>query len=298
MPKEIPLTEKSEWLKAHQEGRSQADIAKDFGRDVRTIKRGIEEARRAQDSQTARTELLKDALQKHQKALLGVIKDMLSALVPPTPSLELPLQRYDSPLTIPLSRATASYESEKGWIVTLEDEDTALWELLQEHLRRDRMWKALARWKRAIAAHLEARIALKRQTAALLEKKTGLKVDPTQPTYVEVGVVGLFYEVALNRALGIPDRRNLEKNITASGAGYVLYLNSRIASTEEGAEEKCRKDMLDAFKKLRMSPEATAAVATCRELEESTAKARRAVEEISLLGLVPGQCRVCRRLGL
>lgn len=298
MPREIPLTEKTEWLKARQEGQSQAAIARRFGRDVRTIKRGIEEVRRAQDSQAARMELLKDALQNHQKALLGIIDDVLSALVPLPTNLELPLQRHYTPVTIPLSGATVSYDSEKGWIVTLEDEGTALWGLVREHLRRDRMWNALNRWEKAIAAHLEARMALKLKTAALLEKKTGLKMDPAQPTYVEPSVVELFYEVALNRALGIPDTRSPEKNIMASGDGYVLYFNSRIANTEAGAEDKCVKDMLDALKKLQMSPEVGDAVATYRELEESTAKARRAVEEISLLGLVPGQCRVCRRLGI
>lgn len=298
MPIDIPLAKKTEWLKAHQEGKSHVDIAKSVSRDPRTVKKGIEEARRAQDSQAARIELVRAAIVKHQDALLGIIEGILSALVPPSPNLVLPLQHCDSPVTIPLSGATAKYESEGGWSVTLKDEDAALWELLQEHLRRDRMWNSVARWKRAVAAHLEAGIALKRQTAALLEEKTGLKLDLTQPTYVEPSGLELLYQVVLNRALGIPDSRNPEKNIRAPGDGYVLYFNSRIAKTEAGAEKKCRKGMLNALKELKVSAQVSEAAETYRRLEEVTARVRRAVEEVWLLGLVPGRCRVCRRLGM
>ncbi len=37
---------------------------------------------------------------------------------------------------------------------------------------------------------------------------------------------------------------------------------------------------------------------TYQVVEEATQKANKAIEELSLTRLVPGQCRVCRRLGL
>ena len=48
--------------------------------------------------------------------------------------------------------------------------------LLKEHLKNDRLWKVLAQWKKAYAAHLTARIALQRKTVTLLEEETGYKL--------------------------------------------------------------------------------------------------------------------------
>lgn len=299
MPRKFSAIEKRKWLELYDSSKTEFWIAENEAHcDPRTVKKGIEEARRERDAHIAQVELLKEALRKHQDALLGIINDLLSALVVPPPNLQFEWQGDDSPLRIQLAGAVASYEREIGCTVIPYAEDKPMWELLREHLKRDRMWSVLARWEEALATHLEARVALKRKAATLLEKKTGLKVEPTQITYIESFAVELFYEVTLNRALLIPDTRNPEENIRASGDGYVLYLNSRIANTEEGKEEECVKGMLEAFKDLQASPEAKEAVATYSEAQKSTDSARRAVEEISLLGLVTGRCRVCSRLGI
>ncbi len=299
MPRKFSAIEKRKWLELYDSGKTEFWIAENEAHcDPRTVKKGIEEARRERDAHIAQVELLKDALRKHQDALLGIIDDLLSALVVPPPNLQFGWQGDDSPLRIQLTGGAASYEGERRCTVAPNAEDKPMWELLREHLKRDRMWSVLARWKEALAVHLEARVALKRKAATLLEEKTGLKVEPTQITYIESFAVELFYQVALNGALGIPDRTNLEKNIMALGAGEVRYLNSLLARTADGAEETCRKDMLEAFKELQASPEATSAAATYTELDASTDRARRVVEEISLLGLVTGQCRICRRLGI
>jgi len=39
-------------------------------------------------------------------------------------------------------------------------------------------------------------------------------------------------------------------------------------------------------------------VETYRALEQVTIRTRQVVETIRLLGLVPGQCEICRRLGM
>lgn len=299
MPRRFSAIEKRKWLELYNDGKTEFWIAEHEAHcDPRTVKKGIEEARREHDAHIAQIELLKEALRKHQDTLLGIIYDLLSALVVPPPNLQFGWQRDDTSLRIQLSGVAASHESGMGCTVTLNAKEKPMWELLREHLKRDRMWSTLAQWEEDLAAHLEARVALKRKAAALLEAKTGLKVDPTQITYIESFVVELFYQVALDGALGIPDRTNLEKNIMALGAGEVRYLNSLLARTADGAEEACRKHMLEAFKELQASPEATSVTATYMELHDSTDRARRVVEEISLLGLVTGQCRICRRLGI
>jgi len=62
--------------------------------------------------------------------------------------------------------------------------------------------------------------------------------------------------------------------------------------------EKCRANILDAFESLQIVSEIKKLQETYENLKASTYKARRATEEISLLRLVPGRCRVCRRLGI
>lgn len=304
MPRKIPLTQMRDWLQSYERGKSEAAIARQARRDVRTVKKGIEQARREQDAHTARAELLKDALRKHQDDLLGVVNALLSALVMLPPGLELQWEQYVSLRPIPLAGATATYDSGKGWTITLHVEAESRWELLQQHLGRDSMWNAVAKWKNALALHIEARIALKRKTAALLKERTGYDVVQYPETASRVGsvypaAVDLFYQVGLNRALGIADRTNPEESIVATPDGYIGHRpgGTRLAYTRDSSEE-CRTNILAAFKDLQVSPEAKEARATYLEAGEFTDKAKRAVEEISLLGMITGQCRVCRRLGI
>jgi len=49
MSRKIPMVTKKQWLKEYEEGKSQSAIATKYRRDIRTIKKGIEEARRERD---------------------------------------------------------------------------------------------------------------------------------------------------------------------------------------------------------------------------------------------------------
>ena len=110
--------------------------------------------------------------------------------------------------------------------------------------------------------------------------------------------MGLLYQAALYHVLGIPSGTDLEQNIVAApDHGEVKHKGSTLAKAP-GAEDECKQNILDAFRELKVSIEARSTAITCRKIDGLTARARRAVEEISLLGLIPGQCRVCRRLGI
>jgi len=302
MPKKIPLTEIRQWLENYEQGIPEAQIAKDAKRDVKTVKRGIERAHRERDATAARAELLKEALQKHQNQLLDVIDNVLSALVVPGPDLALNRQRDGSLAPIQLSRATISYDPQKGLVLKLHDENTAQWELLKEHLRHDRLWRMVDRWKEAMIAHIQARTDLKRKTAYTLENTTGYRLvkTPVDPPFLyEDNAVNLLYETALKRALGVQDDVNLEEDIIVdTNSGQVRYHIGLILAEAPGEEEQCKTKILNAFSTIQEAGEIVKVASTHRSLVEPTAKARRAVEEISLLGLVPGYCRVCRRLGI
>ena len=303
MPKKIALEEKRKWLQLFQDGKPESEIAKETKKDLKTIKNGIEEARLERYATTAQAEMIKEALKRHQNSLLSIINRILSALQVPAHDLPLTREPNGSLSRINLSRATLYYDQDLGLVLTLPDEGTTSWELLRNHLKRDHMWKALATWKKSLIAHVQARSALKLKAEMTLGQKTGYKVvdGPTaKPFLYSYTSRDLLYQALLNKALGIPDdNTNPEDHIVAdTQQGVVRWDMGTILAEAPSVEEKCRDNILDAFKNPKAEQEVNQVAITYEEVKESTEKARRAVEEISLLGLVPGRCRVCRRLGI
>jgi len=65
-----------------------------------------------------------------------------------------------------------------------------------------------------------------------------------------------------------------------------------------GNEEGCKKNLIIALRKLQHPKEVSQVIETHKALAESNEKAKQAVELLLLLNFVPGQCQVCRRLGI
>ena len=305
MPKKLPPKEKDAWIEAYEEGLTYTQIASKYKRDYRTVKKAIEEARRSHDAISARVELLKDAIKQHQVGLRKTADSILQALVIPSLQLTLPWRNPPDPsiLDIPGLNVVCQSVDPPAVEATYDKEGTLLWELLQEHIRRDQIWGAAVKWKDSLVSNLGARIALKSRAAAVLEEKTGyrLQENPEQPPYLLVKpLLNVLYESALNQGLGISYAPVLENNIGVdTDSGMVIYGNGRLVmAASPGAEEQCKEDIIGACRALAVSEEAKAAVETYGELERLTTRAKRMAEEIMLLGLIPGDCSVCRRLGM
>lgn len=303
MPKKISLKEMRKWLDSYESGEPVESIATNAHRDVRTIKRGIEEARREAEARTARAELLKEALHRHQSSLLGMLGEILSIVsVPPGDSIVLPWEASVF-TTIEATKLEAGRSEAVPDNLALGIELRPEWGLLQEHLKRDPLWRMLADWQKARPAHLDAKIAFQRKTVALLEGKTGYKVvddrGTVDPPFVDIHTAAhLFFEVAIRRVLGMPERTDPEGRIVAdTTTGEVIHGGSVLARVP-GKEEECKINLLAALRELQESSEAVRVANTYKVVYEHTMKTRKAVEEISLLGLVPGRCRICRRLGV
>jgi len=270
---------------------------------LRTIKRGIEEARRERDARTARAELLKDALQRHQDDLLAVLDEALANVG------GLPVETQPSSaegaesMLVELPGSKIGYGKGKGWAVTLNAEATPQWELLREHVKRDAIWGAVDRWKKALIADLEARIALRQQGAQLLVQKTKYKVAVGKDTtrkkpFLFGGAVDFVYRQALNQALGIGQGEGLEGCLETNPSGIIEERSGTVVAYVPNSPEECRKRIIEALEALFRSSEAKKAQDAHRAVEEALAKARRSLKELLMLKLVPGQCRVCRRLGM
>jgi hypothetical protein len=305
MPKKFSIADKNRWLERYESGKSEASIASDCECDVRTVRKGIEEARRERDARTARIDLLKQALFKHQENLLDKLREILSALtVPPKDWAVLSWHRNGDSIFSESNLDTENTRTDEvrkvsGYPGTQAD---MVQDMLRQHLRNDKLWKILVQREKVYASHRLGIIAFQRKVVRLLEEETGYKLmesgDVASPFLYSYTTGDLFFRMTLHCAFG--DYKNDEwqdEIIVDTSAGYVKYHGSILAEVP-GKEGECRKKLLDAFRKMQLLPEVVRVANTYRELEESTLRARQAIEEIRLLGLIPGRCKVCRRLGM
>lgn len=304
MPKKISIIRKREWLQHYEEGQPEAAIARDAHCDTRTVKAGIEEARRERVASLARGDLVKEALRGHHGSLLGVIEEVLSALRLPPSTQQIPWKGIFSPASMRIEGGTAQYDNLVGPRVTgisLDVEDKTEWGLLQEHLKKDPFWKALGRWKEAMASHLEARIIMKLKLAGLLREKTGCEFveEPASGPSLYSSAVDVLFQQIIQQSLKLVATSKFEDNIIIDpDRGEIRYSRASILAHAPGTEEECKECILDAVSTVRASEEAENVISTYRMVEELTAKARQAADEIRMMGLIPGQCHICRRLGV
>jgi hypothetical protein len=304
MPKQIPMSDKREWLIEQDEGKPAAQIAKERKHGLKVVKRGIEEARAERDWAAARAEIVKDALVKHQKQLLGIVDRLYQAAEVPPADLELHRDKSGAlePIPLPYSRIVPTLK--KGLVVELPDENTVLWELLRGHLARARVWSAIRNWKASLISHISARIDLELAIKMLIESETDCKVSMAspgdkKPEVVYEFTVKLFYTVQIRKALGILDETNPQDRIAADDDGYIRHGEggSEMAYCP-GKQNECRGALITAFNEIPDLPEMERVVTTENELKNTISKLKRLLEDIRLMGLVPGRCRICSRISL
>ena len=304
MPKKISPNETRQWLERYDSGESEAAIAEDAHRDTRTVKKCIAKARRERDLHGARVELLKNALKQHNDRLLSAIKEAESALVIPARDLWRAWKQNAPPSQLGFLGSAATYEPGKGWTVALAAESKPEWALVKEHLKGDKMWASLTAWTKAFTAYVKARVDLEARCANLLTGKTGYKlveqsfVGYEPPLLNAYSAFDLIYQSLLEGAPDVEKMTKLKDAITVHTESGAVRHGNAILAEAPGNEERCKANILAAIKEALESREATNVDQTYEELAEATAKAKRAVEEVLLLELVPGECRVCHRLGI
>jgi len=192
------------------------------------------------------------------------------------------------------STITATKKVNKGHITKRD--------LLNEHLKNDRRWKKLAQRETDYNDNIQARIALQHKIVNIIEKQTGYKFDDGKKlsaNFICSYTTGdLFFKSILQKAFGIHPTITLEEDLYADvSRGEVRYQGSILAEVA-GNEERCKKNLLIVLRKLQRSKEVNRVVETQKALAESNETAKQVVELLLLLNFVPGQCQVCRLLGI
>lgn len=279
MPKKISLNEMRRWLEMYDAGKSEASIALEAHRDTRTVKSCIKKARQERRVNAAQIELLKNALKQHQDSLLGLVNDLRDRIF--IPDLNIAFSDHEEPVSFGV-------------------EDEVKWELLQEHLKGDPLWTDLINWKKALSKHISTRAALRMKCVEMLKMKLGLPIaneSISKSFGYSSRLLDLLYQTTVKRTMGRDEKTRLEELITIDRqSGEVRYGSGTTLVWVPGKEETCRKKIITTFREIMKKSEVPSFRNSHQEAEEAAHKARRSLEEISLLGLISGECRVCGRL--
>jgi hypothetical protein len=222
MPRKFSSIDRNKWLNEYEGGKPEASIASGAECDVRTIKKGIEDARRERDVRVARIELLKDVMSKHNEAMLGKLGEISASLQVPPRDWTV-LSWHDNGESVFSERSTdmgdgedtegdiedaekrprrASRKGQRGSDVRGDE----AYVMLKQHLRNDKLWKHLALRERAYGAHRLAKMALQLKVVEILEKETGYEMESRSnvlPPYICSYTAGdLFYKMTLRIAFG------------------------------------------------------------------------------------------------
>jgi len=279
MPKKISFNEMRRWLEMYDAGKSEASIALEAHRDTRTVKSCIKKARQERRVNAAQIELLKNALKHHQDSLLGLVNGLIDRIF--IPDLNIAFSNREQPVSFGI-------------------EDEVRWELLQEHLKGDRLWTDLMVWEEALSEHISARAALKMKCVETLEMKLSLPIADesiSKPFGYSSRLLELLYQTTVKRIMGRDEKTRPEELITIDRqSGEVRYGSGTTLVWVPGKEETCRKKIITTFREIMKKSEIPSFRNSYQEAEEAAHKARRSLEEISLLGFISGECRVCSRL--
>lgn len=302
MPKKISNVEMEQWLTDYDKGKPIHEIATDAGRDVRTVSKRIDQARKERENRVVRRELMKEALLSHNRELSRFIAGIRGALVVPGYDLFIPDYENRIKSGIQLSGAIAMFDSQQNLAIHLNSEDDLRWKLVEEHLRDDQVVVSMLDWKKIMETHLNARVVFKEKVRDSLELRTGLKVvDKSGGELREPGIsfftVDLFNEVVIKPALDIPDSTNLGDNILLTADGYILHgkAGSKLAFAPENGPAVC-DGMKTVLNDLYQCDEIKKVRSTYLVVTDQTKNLKEGFEELALVGLLPGTCRVCKRI--
>ncbi len=299
MPRKYSPEDRAKWLKLSLEGKTDSAIANNLKIDWRTVRDGIAQARREQEAREARIGLIRDALRRHQEGLLEGLGGLECSIAPP------PIEREQ--LNWHRTKEDSVFQDKKEVEERLRQayrpEDKAKPSPLRQHIRANRFWKALREWQEAYLAHLLARVELQYKTIELVRAKTGLPVLPdaeakAPPFVYSPNTCHILYTYAVGFALkGEDDKELAERMHTDASRHWVTIDAGSILAELTGNESGVRSLLLQAYGELKASPELADMASTYRKLEKLAPSLKEAISSYRALGLLPGTCSICSRIG-
>jgi hypothetical protein len=303
MPRTYPDSKKEQWLAQLSRGTSPKQIASKSGCDQRTVVRAAQEIRSRRAAQEALTQLYKDALREHMNKLNTTLDTIID-------DMRLPDQFMTEIawLQIATSHTISSPVGETGGERVLGNWDDTLSDnaLLAEHLRNSKPWRAFADWDRNLKKHRNACGQLQEKALSVIIETTGLiahgKVEKTITPLLHAENAGdLLCRTVIKHLSGAENAPDLEKELNVDPErGAVRHYTTVLAEgfKDTNTLSECRNNIIKSFEILKKSSEAQQVLNIFRQLQVTLPKVRTELRTVRLMGVIPGQCRVCHQFGL
>ena len=292
----VSIDEMRGWLRRYELGDPVEKIAKEAGRDVRTVLKYLAQARKEADLRAARQNLLTEALSKHNKQMLIVVNNIIQALEVPNSQVEIRQDEQGNWQDIPLT-VSKGVQMPEGIKIEFHDEDSVNWRLLAEHLGADSPLVQIPAWKKVVGEYLDTMKSIKLEIAECLKTRTGLDIvkytyEKSSTPVLYQPIVDYLFPIFINRATGVPDGTDPEYNLKIDRDGY---LNGQLGWLSPDGTPVLDK-IVQAIGEIEKSQEFRQLRTSYLSVRQITRKLRNEFEEISLLGFIAGRCRICERL--
>ncbi|APV43828.1 hypothetical protein Dform_00473 [Dehalogenimonas formicexedens] len=303
MPKKYSAEDRARWLKLIEEGKTESKIVNDTKADPRTVRDGIIQARRERDLREANVSLIRDALKRHQEQLLAELTETARSVEVPAVELAVVSWYEREPLSVFLDEERLKEKFLAGRFPKAALNKPSP---IKQHLGQIKLTRFLSKWQKEYQAHLLARIDLQLKTLELIRNKTGLPVvsetKGIHPPFVfSHTACAELYKYALRRRFsGEPGKTDAElKNgmVVDRERHLVTLFGKQLAEVDAEGEDKCRSGLLAAYEELTKTVELKEVETTYKSLGEWVTPIRELISEYSAIGMLPGTCSICERIG-
>lgn len=297
--------ERRRWLEQYEGGKSLSALAKGTGRNIRTITTHVQRASEDRERAMARTDLYRQAVTKHNGDLLTALAGVRDSLVAPRPELLTLFAHFLWNKGAMLPPVLEFRDDAFRVALVRGDEDQArLLELARDHLRRDRdLWNGLDEWQRVLKKYADGCLELGRRVGTEASEKLDVELTPRErgATGAEEGLHEGFVSwpcrLSIETMLGdvIGDQVD-ELKVTDSQLRYGGDVIATLSSPEKLSA--ARQYFPELIGKLPQDQGVRKIAEMRRQLVDRAQGLRRIIGDVLLIGLVPGRCSVCKRVGL
>jgi len=297
LPRVIPYMQKEEWFEEFEKGKTVSRLATLYKRDPRTIERGIEEVRQMRQVQKVRVNLLEEAMRKHQESLLDLLSEGAQRAGPLPLHIDEIYTAKSPPTPLGLDGKQAIAIDVRYDQVILAVEESHRWELLRQHLRRDRLYTHLRHWKQTMLAELNIRWGLKLRVQEKLTDELGFTIseDSIVPGTLRPACLFEITKSVFSTTLEETTPHPLRLTEGAAGEFFVNDSTAGRLSNTQGAK---LADIRRISEEVSGEPLASDLRSCRKQAVSAAAEAKRAFDEIRLSFYIPGICDSCQRYGL
>ena len=287
-----------QWRRLTAEGGSLREVSLATGWDPRTVAKYLEEDIHSTEATRIRQDLFKERLGQHWDMLIDNVTDDLAQIkVPGTRDLLAQLSSWSAG-EFPVPGGIVILDVEGAVRVDANARKRREWQLLQEHLLQDPIWRSVREWEEVMAQDLEARRPLYLVVEEFLTQNIGWPVrreaDGSREPIVNPEGIYSLYEEAFARAIGL-ERPDWEPDMFYEENGWARHRGTGKAWAP-GKIDRVNRVMLDGQQALSNTQEAVRAAQAYQRNQKATNSLHETWQDIKLLRYLPRVCSVCGRV--